>query len=115
MIPKVYALSVAAARAATSVLRWSKHGNKRCDPFVHLGWPDDHVRGVLGAPVDPPTGHWSEVVTAWQIPCKNGHDVHFRIDSGCAAAGATGALRHSGKADLASLCRAVRTADAVSS
>jgi hypothetical protein len=43
---------------------WSKHGNQRCNPFVHIGWPDDHFRGVLGPLVVHPTGGWSEVVTA---------------------------------------------------
>ena len=31
----------------------AKHGIQRCNPFVHIGWPDDHVRGVLGALVGP--------------------------------------------------------------
>src|ERR1700684_1302645 len=52
---------------------------------------------------------------AGEIPCKNGHDVHFRIDGGGAAAGAICALRHSGKVDLARLWCAFRTTDAVSS
>jgi hypothetical protein len=34
-------------------------------------------------------------------PCKNSHDVHFRIDGGSAAAGAICAVRHSGDVDLA--------------
>src|SRR5580700_6163642 len=93
----------------------AKHGNQRCNPFVHIGWPDDHVRGVLGALVVHPTGRWSEVVTARQIPCKNGHDAHFRIDGRSAAAGAICALRHSGNVDLARLWCAFRTPDAVSS
>ena len=47
--------------------------------------------------------------------CKNGHDTHFRIDGGSAAAGAICALRHSGNVDLAKLWCAFRTTDAVSS
>ena len=42
----------------------AKHGNKRCNFFVHIGGPDDHVRGFLGALVDPPASRWSEAVSA---------------------------------------------------
>src|ERR1700691_3772777 len=72
----------------------AKHGIQRCNPFIHIGRPDDYVRRILDALVGPPAGHWSEVVTARQIPCKNGHDAHFCIDGGGAAAGGICALRH---------------------
>ena len=42
----------------------AKHGSQRRHLFVHIGWPDDHLRGVLGAVVDPPAGRWSEAVNA---------------------------------------------------
>ncbi|MGB6451555.1 MAG: hypothetical protein WBE92_12455 [Steroidobacteraceae bacterium] len=60
----------------------AKRGSQRCDPFVHIGWSDDHVRGVLGALVGRPTGRRSEIVTAGQIPRENGHDAYFVLTAG---------------------------------
>src|SRR5580658_8490682 len=50
----------------------TEHGRQRCDLFVHAGWSDDHLRGVLGALVGRQAGRR-----------------HFRIDWGGPAAGAT--------------------------
>ena len=55
---------------ARSSLGGAKHGLQRCTPFVHIGWHDDHVWGVLDALASPPTRRWSEVV-ANQLNCRS--------------------------------------------